>query len=99
MCNNLTTTIEKLDISMQPNFGIDHFKTLMKRCNRINEISFVGTKVTNDSMNTIIEMLYEGRVKLIPGLSSFRKKLQLVLHLSDKEREELGKKVTLHRED
>ena len=92
ICNNLTTTIEKLDISMQPNFGIDQCKTLMKRCNRINEITFLGTKVTNDSMNTILEMLYEGRVKLIPGLSGFRKKLQLVSHLSDIEREELKKR-------
>merc|ERR1719483_1586272 len=92
ICNNLTTTIEKLDIYRQPNFGNDQCKTLMKRCNRITELSFLGTKVTDDSMNTIIETLYESRVKLRPGLFSFRKKLKLVSHLSDKEREELRKR-------
>ena len=92
ICNNLTITIEKLDMYGQPNFGNDQCKTLMKRCNRITELSFLGTKVTDDSMNTIIEMLYESRVKLRPGLFSFRKKLKLVSHLTDKEREELRKR-------
>ena len=63
ICNNLTTTIEKLDISMQTNFGDDQFKTLIKRCNRITELSFVGTSVTDDSMNTIIETLSQSLVQ------------------------------------
>ena len=46
LCNKLTTTIEKLDISCQTNFGNDQFKTLIKRCNRITELSFSGTGVT-----------------------------------------------------
>ena len=92
MCNNLTTTIEKLDITWQQNFGIDQCKTLMKRCSRITEVSFLGTNVTNDSMNTIIEMLCESQVKLRPGLVSFKKKLKLASHLSDKERRELRKR-------
>jgi len=67
ICNNLTTTIEKLDISGQPNFGDDQFKTLIKRCNRITELTFVGTNVTKKSMNTIIETLSESLVKLRPA--------------------------------
>ena len=92
ICNNLTTTIEKLDIKRQQNFGDDQCKTLMKRCTRITELSFGGTNVTNDSMNTIVEMLYESQVKLRPGLFSYRKKLKLASHLSDKERGELRKR-------
>ena len=77
ICNNLTTTIEKLDISMQKNFEDDQFKTLIKRCNRITELSFLGTSVTDDSMNTIIETLSQSLVKLEPGRISFHKKLEL----------------------
>ena len=92
MCNNLTTTIEKLDIHCQPNFGDDQCKTLMKRCSRITELYFLGTNVTNDSMNTIVATLYESQVNLRPGLFSFKKKLKLASHLSDKERGELRKR-------
>ena len=99
LCNNLTTTIEKLDITMQPNFGDDQFQKLIKRCNRITELSFVGTNVTDDSMNTIIETLSQSLVKLRPGMISFHKKLELALmpnfkvlinsRLSDEEREKV----------
>ena len=92
LCNNLTATIEKLDISDQHNFADDQFKILIERCNRITELSFVGTNVTDDSMNTIVETLYESQVKLRPGLFSLRKKLKLASHLSDKERGELRKR-------
>ena len=71
ICNNLATTNEKLDITMQPNFEDDQFKTLIKRCNRITELAFVGTSVTDDSMNTIIETLSQSLVKLEPGRISF----------------------------
>lgn len=77
ICNNLTTTIEKLDITGQVNFGDDQFKTLIKRCNRINELSFFGTNVTDESVNTIIETLSQSLVKLRPGYISFPKKLEL----------------------
>ena len=77
ICNNLATTIEKLDITGQVNFGDDQFKTLLKRCNRITELSFSGTSVTNDSVNTIIETLSQSLVKLEPGYISFQKNLKL----------------------
>ena len=77
LCNNLTTTIEKIDISRQPNFGNDQFKTLIKRCNRITELSLSGTSVTDDSVNTIIETLSQSLVKLEPGYISFQKNLKL----------------------
>jgi len=92
ICNNLATTIEKLDISWQQNFEDDQCKTLIKRCTRITELSFGGTSVTNDSMNTIVETLYESQVKLRPGLFCHRRKLKLASHLSDKERRELRKR-------
>ena len=92
ICNNLTTTIEKLDIYGQTNFEDDQCKTLLKRCTRISELSFVGTNVTNDTMNTIVETLYQSQVKLRPGLFSHREKLKIASHLSDKEREELRKR-------
>ena len=79
ICNNLTTTIEKLDISGQLNFGDDQFKTLIERCNRITEVSFVKTNVTVDSMNAIVEELSESLVKLRPSdYISFNKKLELL---------------------
>ena len=79
ICNNLTTTIEKLDFSWQPKFGDDQFKTLIKRCNRITELTLVGTNVTSkNSRNTIIETLSESLVKLRPGIGfSFNSKLKL----------------------
>ena len=78
ICNNLTTRIEKLDITGQLSFGDDEFKTLIKRCNRISELSFFGTNVTPDSMNTIVETLSESLVKLRPGIGfSFNSKLKL----------------------
>ena len=59
--------MEKLDIAGQPNFGDDQIKTLIKRCNRITELTFYGTNVTKNSMNTIKETLSERRVKLRPA--------------------------------
>ena len=99
ICNNLATTIEKLDITGQVNFGDDQFKTLLKRCNRITELSLSGTSVTDESVNTIIETLSQSLVKLEPGYISFPKKLELASmpkfkvlinsRLSDEEREEV----------
>ena len=40
--DNLSTKIEKLDISQQPNFGNDEIKTLLKRCNKLNELALYG---------------------------------------------------------
>jgi hypothetical protein len=73
ICNNLTTTIEKLDITGQPNFRDDQIKTLIKRCNRLTELNFVGTNVTRKSMNTIIETLSESLVKLRPAFRLYVK--------------------------
>ena len=79
ICNNLTTTIEKLDIAGQPNFGDDQIKTLIKRCNRITDLTFVGTNVTKKSMNTITETLSERLVKLRPAFGlNFKNKLKHV---------------------
>ena len=78
ICNHLTTKIEKLDISCQSNFGDDQFKMLIKRCNRLTELEFVGTSVTEDSVGTIVESLSQTLVKLSgSGSFSFRKNLEL----------------------
>ena len=42
ICDNLSTKIEKLDISDQPNFGNDEIKTLIKRCNKLSELALNG---------------------------------------------------------
>ena len=42
ICDNLSTKIEKLDISNQRNFGNDEIKTLLKRCNKLKELALDG---------------------------------------------------------
>ena len=75
--NHLTTKIEKLDISCQSNFGDDQFKTLIRRCNKLTELEFVGTSITEDSVGTIVESLSQTLVKLNGSEFSFRKHLEL----------------------
>ena len=43
ICDNLSTKIEKLDISHQPNFGNEEIKKLLKRCNKLNELALCGS--------------------------------------------------------
>ena len=74
----ITTKIEKLDISCQSNFGDDQFKMLIRRCNKLTEIDFVGTSITQDSVGTIVQSLSQTLVKLSgSGSFSFRKNLEL----------------------
>ena len=76
--NNLSTKIEKLDISYQTNFGDEQIKTLLKRCNRLTELALMDTDVSDKSVKMIIKTLSETLVKLDVGNNfSFQKKLEL----------------------
>merc|ERR1719195_1120756 len=78
MCENLTTTIEKLDISGQKFFGDEQLLTLLKRCNKLTEFSFGFTLVSDTSVDTIITTLSQTLIKIYPShLISFPKLLQI----------------------
>ena len=78
MCENLTTTIEKLDISRQKFFGDEQLLTLLKRCNKLTEFSFGFTLVSDTSVDTIITTLSQTLIKINPShLISFPKLLQI----------------------
>lgn len=64
LCNNLTTKIEKLDITGQPNFGDEQLEVLVKRCNRLTEFKFYGGEVTEKSVDVIVENLSQTLTKL-----------------------------------
>ena len=55
LCSNLTTGIEKLDISQQQTFGVDQLKKLLTRSTRLTELSFFGTNVSDESVDLIIQ--------------------------------------------
>ena len=78
ICNNLTTKIEKLDFRGQPNFGDDQFKTLLKRCNKLTELSFCSSGLSDKSAITIIEHLSQTLVKL-DGTTNWEHKYNLQL--------------------
>ena len=78
ICENLTTTIEKLDISRQRFFGDEQLLTLLKRCNKLTEFSFGFTSVSDTSVDTIITTLSQTLIKINPShLISFPKLLQI----------------------
>ena len=78
ICNNLSTKIEKLDISYQTNFGDEQIKILLKRCNRLTELALMDTVVSDKSVKIIIKTLSKTLVKLDVGDNfSFQKKLEL----------------------
>ena len=78
ICNNLSTKMEKLHISYQPNFGDAQIKTLLKRCTKLKELALKGTGVSDKSASAIVKYLPNFLVKLDVGDNfSFQKKLEL----------------------
>ena len=57
ICENLTPTIEKFDIRWDDDFGDKQLKKLLNRCNKLMELNFSGTQVSNKSVSTIVEKL------------------------------------------
>ena len=55
ICANLTTGIEKLDISQNETFGDDQLKKILTRSTRLTELSFFDTNVSNESVDLIIQ--------------------------------------------
>ena len=71
LCANLTTGIEKLDISQQPTFGDDQLKKIVTRSTRLTELSFFDTNVSDDSVDLIIQNLHQTLTKLEISYSNF----------------------------
>lgn len=65
LVKNLTTKIEKLDISFQEYFGDKHLKILVERCNKLTELKVGGyNNVTDESVDVIVENLSNTLVKI-----------------------------------
>ena len=64
ICENLTPKIEKLDISWDNDFDDRQLKILLNRCNKLTELDFSGTQVSNKSLETIVEKLSPTLTKL-----------------------------------
>ena len=79
ICKNLTSKIEKLDIGIQQELTDDKLTVLLRRCNKISELSIYCTSVSDDSVETIIKNLSQSLVKLEIRMSdfSFSKVLEL----------------------
>ena len=57
LADNLTLTILKLDLKYQYSFNDDHLKKMVKRCNRLTHLDLRYSRITNDSIHTIIKYL------------------------------------------
>ena len=102
ICSNLTSKIEKLDFSDQPNFGDDQLETLLKRCNKITELSIEFTNVSDESLKLIPDTLSQTLIKLkvcdvdisfscLKKIASTTSKLRILIsniELSDEEKKE-----------
>jgi len=102
ICSNLTSKIEKLDFSDQPNFGDDQLETLLKRCNKITELSIEFTNVSDESLKLIPDTLSQTLIKLkvcdvdisfscLKKIASTTSKLRILIsniELSDAEKKE-----------
>ena len=102
ICDNLSTKIEKLDVTRQKNFGDEQLKKLLNRCDKLSEFAFGFTSVTDASVDTIIEKLSDTLIKIDPndfislkGLLRLNKSLPKLkvfrlgwLSLSNEEKEE-----------
>ena len=53
MCDNLSTKIEKLDVTLQYNFGDKQLVKLLKRCKKLSEIALEGTPVSSEQKESI----------------------------------------------
>ena len=103
ICSNLTSKIEKLDFSDQSNFGDDQLETLLKRCNKMTELSIEFTDVSDDSLKLIPDTLSQTLRKLkvcdvdisfscLKKIASTTSKLRILIsniELSDVEKEEM----------
>ena len=103
ICSNLTSKIEKLDFSDQSNFGDDQLETLLKRCNKITELSIEFTNVSDESLKLIPDTLSQTLLKLkvcdvdisfscLKKIASTTSKLRILIsniELSDVEKEEM----------
>ena len=63
-CENLTTGIQKLDVSEQYMFGDDQMKKIVTRLTRLTELSFFDTNVSDESVDSIIQNLSQTLTKL-----------------------------------
>ena len=64
LVDNLTPTILKVYLGFQENLQDEHVKKLVKRCNKITHLGFNSTKITNNSVHSIIEQLKASLEKL-----------------------------------
>ena len=64
ICENLTPKIEKFDISWNDSFDDKQLKKLLNRCNKLTELDFSGTQVSNKSVSIIVETLSPTLTKL-----------------------------------
>ena len=74
LCENLTSKIEKIDFGSRgiPQELRDYQLTvLLRRCNKISELSMYFARVSNDSASTIIENLSQSLVKLEIDMDDF----------------------------
>jgi len=74
ICENLTSKIEKIDFGSRgiPQELRDYQLTvLLRRCNKISELSMYFARVSNDSASTIIENLSQSLVKLEIDMDDF----------------------------
>ena len=110
LCKNLTNKIEKIDIGsdLRP----DQLKVLLRRCNKISELSINCTCLSDDSVSTIIENLSQSLVKLDIDMAGFSvsnilelaamPKLQVLCdpliseHLSDEDKNRIEKRLPAH---
>ena len=54
---SLTPDILKLNLASQKYITDEHVDTLVRRCNKITELDLSGTKITNDSVGSIVKHL------------------------------------------
>ena len=57
MVENLTPTILKVSLAFQKNLKDEHVKKLVKRCNKITHLNLRHTRITNDSLQSIVQHL------------------------------------------
>ena len=65
LCENLTSNIQKLDLSGHKTFGNQQLSRLLTRCNNLTEFGFGCTEVTNE--NVIVEYLSKTLTKVRPN--------------------------------
>ena len=64
LVNNLTSTVEKLNLGFLPRITDDHVKTLVERCDKLSVLILRCTSITNNSLVHIIENLPDTLEKL-----------------------------------